>query len=423
MILGMRWQEGELSVEGEWRGPSARDIERLRQGGFAIVEQSPEEKYARDLDRVLSGGLAAGVFPGAVALVTKGRSILYFRAFGKRVVGPESDRTSSDAEPMTCDTIFDMASLTKPLLTTTLVLQLADEGALRLSDTVKAHFSEFARSPFGGATVEQLLTHTAGFPGWRPVYLYAHGRDEVISSMAKMEAVAEPGKEFVYSDLGFMLLGLLVERLTGKTLDTAAEERLFGPLAMKDSSIGHGVDVGRVAPTENGNLYEQGMIGPAARDFERWREGIIRNSVHDGNAFYALDGVAGHAGLFSSAVDVALLLRSLINGGVARYIETVATNRTVYVPGIHRGLGWGLNRGFNALFGPSLGQGAFGHTGFTGTSVVVDPGVDGRRAGDPGNVAIYVLLSNRVHPSAHNCDIITFRARFHEFASKLVEQM
>ncbi len=133
--------------------------------------------------------------------------------------------------------------------------------------------------------------------------------------------------------------------------------------------------------------------------------------------FYALDGIAGHAGFFSSAVDVALLMRSVLS---ERYVERAVQDQyTSRIPGIHRGLGWDLNRGFNVLFGPSLGPWAFGHTGFTGTSVVVDPGAGPRLVFDPEKVTVYILLSNRVHPSAHNSDIITYRARFHQFASKV----
>ncbi len=414
-------------------GPDAREVRRLEEAGFDFKGSAafpagggPISEAGRVLHRVLSDAVTAGVFPGAVSLVLKGRSVLFFRAFGKRMVTPE-------VEPMTCDTIFDMASLTKPLVTTTLVLQLVDEGVIRLVDPVRDFFPEFASNPLGNATVEQLLTHTAGFPEWRPVYLHARGREDALSFLARLEAVAQPGESMIYSDLGFMLLGFLAERLAGRTLEVVARERLFEPLRLQDSTMAGAADARRTAPTEDGNLFEQGMIGMDARNFGRWREGIIRNTVHDGNAFYVLDGVAGHAGLFSSAVDVAVFLRNLVGGSREtplfkalgkRYVELVGLDRTSYLSGDHRGLGWVLNRGAGLLFGPSLNSRAFGHTGFTGTSVVVDPGPEDEASPgtglEPGGAAIYILLSNRVHPSAHNTAVISFRGRFHEFASRLV---
>jgi len=150
--------------------PDAREVRRLEEAGFDFKGSTapfpdgggPISEAGRVLHRVLSDAVTAGVFPGAVSLVLKGRSVLFFRAFGKRMVTPE-------AESMTCDTIFDMASLTKPLVTTTLVLQLVDEGVIQLVDPVRDFFPEFASNLLGNATIEQLLTHTAGFPEWRPV--------------------------------------------------------------------------------------------------------------------------------------------------------------------------------------------------------------------------------------------------------------
>lgn len=438
---------GEGTALVECRGPDPRTVHRLERAGFHMRPSAETGRLQSDLRKVMSDAIVAGVFPGAVAMVIKGRKILFFEAFGHRVVKPDSA-----VEPMTCDTIFDMASVTKALVTTTLVLRLADEGLVRLDDPIRRFFPELGESLVGDTTIRHLLTHTSGLPGWRPVYLYAKGREEAVRFLGTLEPAARPGECFVYSDLGFMLLGLMLERLAGCTLDVVAEKHIFAPLQMEDTSIGHSVDARRVAPTEEGNLYEQGMIGAASRTFKRWRTGIIRDTVHDGNAFYVLDGVSGLAGLFSSALDIAILIRALLTNGVEgeskvaaglgraslpqHYAVRVTEDHTGHIPGIHRGLGYDLNRGFNVLFGPSLGARAFGHTGFTGTSVVVDPGGISRAysstdhdiglpSGPPSSrdleeAAVYILLSNRVHPSAHNFDILTFRARYHEWASRLV---
>ncbi len=321
------------------------------------------------IDDAVKRGIDAGQLPGAVVLVVRQGKIAFHKAYGHRSLEPER-------VPMTADTIFDLASLTKPVATATSVMILLEQGKLRLSDRVAEHLPDFGQNGKDKITVEQLLLHTAGFIADNPLGDYADGREEAIKRIYKLTPVAEPGTKFIYSDVGFIVLGELVEKLSGKKLDVFAEEHLFKPLGMRDTGY-------RVS--EEGHK----RAGPTQKRNDKWMLG----EVHDPRA-YALGGVAGHAGLFSTAEELAIYARMILNEGEygGKRILSPATVRLMTqprpVPGGQRALGWDVETGYSANRGELFPVGSFGHTGFTGTSIWIDP---------TSQTAV-IFLSNRVHP-------------------------
>ena len=329
------------------------------------------------IDDAVAAAIARGDLPGAVVLVGRGDTVLLRRAYGFRAVEPAR-------EAMTVDTIFDVASLTKAVATAPAVMLLVQEGKLRLADPVARHLPEFA--PEGGerakVTVEQLLTHRAGFPPDDPLELYSGTPAEIFARKFRQPLAHAPGSVFTYSDVGYEVLGELVARVAGEPLDRFAAERLFRPLKMRDTGFlplarPDGASVAaRIAPTER-------------------RDGrFARGEVHDPRAF-ALGGVAGHAGLFSTADDLARFCRMLLRGGTLGGTRVLAplsvealTRPRFYGDGGVRALGFDVETAFSSNRGDLFPPGSFGHTGFTGTSLWIDPAS-----------RTYVLfLSNRVHP-------------------------
>ncbi len=353
--------------------------------------------------------------PGAVALVRwHGRTVLH-EAAGWAALVPEQ-------RAMKADTIFDLASLTKPLVTAPLVLQLVDRGTISLDNPVSRYLPPLARFADGGVTIRQLLTHTSGLPAWSPLYVRARTRPDVLDTIAEMDLAYEPGSRAIYSCLGYIALGVLLEEVTGRPLDDLACQSLFEPLGLVDLGYAPRIDRERCAWTERGNEYEQANVAAAGLTFQGWREDHIVGSVHDGNAWYAMGGISGNAGLFGTAHGVATLGEMWLGGGRAgrtHVLEEQTATAAVRdcTPGLNeaRGLGWQINRPSQdhtemEVSGPlsagaQLSAHAFGHTGFTGTSIWVDPTLN----------LVAVLLTNRVHPMVGDSAAITrLRRRFHD---------
>jgi uncharacterized protein YbbC (DUF1343 family)/CubicO group peptidase (beta-lactamase class C family) len=297
---------------------------------------------------------------------------------------------------MTVDTIFDAASLTKVVATAPSILILAEEGKLRLDDPVVRFLPEFAAG--GGdrekVTIEQLLTHRAGFPPDDPLELYTGTPEEIFAKKYRQPLVNSPGSKFVYSDVGYEVLGEIVRKVSGQTLDPFAADRIFRPLGMNDTRFGFRLrqslrdwqpreskpgaepDISRYAPTEQ----REG----------RW----MRGEVHDPRA-YAVGGVAGHAGLFSTADDLAKFCEMILAGGRLGHVRVLSplavdamTRPRDYGDADLRGLGFDIETGYSRTRGDLFPPGSFGHTGFTGTSIWIDPASE----------TFVILLSNRVHP-------------------------
>jgi CubicO group peptidase (beta-lactamase class C family) len=337
----------------------------------------------------LATRIAAGDFPSAVYLIAQKGEVKFAEALGNAVVEPKRI-------PATLDTIYDLASLTKPLATGLLCARRIQNGELTLDSSVSHYLSEFDRTDKRGITVRQLLTHSSGLPAWRPLYILAKGdRERTLAELANLELKYNPGTRVVYSDMGFITLGFLLERLAGKPVAELAKDEILQPLQLKrtfynpESSIQTGI-----AACETGNDYERGTSRDSVNqtDFEAyqsWRERLIWGEVHDGNGYF-LGGVAGHAGLFSTASETLVLAHQFIAGqSKLLSAETCAMFPKNWTEGLEeaRSIAWQLAATKDSAAGLDLPPDSFGHSGFTGTSCWIDP--HHRR--------VFVLLTNRTH--------------------------
>lgn len=344
-------------------------------GGLKMAK--PEEvgmdsAQLHKLDNVIEEAIKRGDTPGAVILVARKGKIVYRKAYGRMMVEPKSVQ-------MEIDTIFDLASLTKPIATATSIMLLVQDGKLLLFDKVTTWIPEFSQKGKDKITVFHLLTHTSGLPAWDRYFL-REGIDKhgVIADICAKDTVAEPGTKFIYSDLGYIILGELVERISGKPLDKFAQERIFIPLGMKNTMF---------------NPPEKLKSKCAATEKRAGK--IIQGEVHDGNA-YVLGGVAGHAGLFSTADDLAIFCQMLLNNGKYKnkrllspiIVKAMTTNQLSEKFEEKRGLGWGISTMHTTLRGDFFPLSSYGHTGWTGTSILIDPTTE----------TFVILLCNRVHP-------------------------
>ena len=354
------------------------------------------------VDEFLGSAVAAGHFPGAVYLVGRGRAALVCRAFGSAVVTPE-------AIPASPETIYDLASLTKPLVTALLCILLRQDELLDLDARASHYLPELAANDKRAVTVKQLLTHSAGLPAWRPLYAELEDPGQVVRYIAGVPLEYEPGTKVIYSDLGFILLGKLVERLSARPLAEVAGARIFLPLALAHTCFNPPQSLRpKIAATEEGNRYEKELAGAAASHFRGWRSRLIWGEVHDGNAHF-LGGAAGHAGLFATAEDVFRLAQQFLPGGElvrAENLPHFSTNFTQGL-GIDRSIGWTLATNRQGAAGARLGERAFGHSGFTGTSLWLEP----------DRQHTFILLTNRVHPRRSDCDMDELRRGFHDRAA------
>jgi CubicO group peptidase (beta-lactamase class C family) len=364
----------------------------------------------RGVARELEVGVRAGAFPGAVLLVARGADVLYHAAVGSRSVEPETT-------PMRPDTIFDLSSLTKPLATALAFMVLMREGKVRLDDRVSRFFHNFGVHGKTQVTFRHLLTHSSGIPGWRPYFkdilrVEQRGRLNFVASRGAKEFVYEhihrerleypTGEKSVYSDLGFILLGQLVELVTRVTLDRYAHERIFRPLGLRSTAF---VDLTllrarRLAPVTD-------VIAPTERC--PWRRRVLCGEVHDDNA-WAMGGVAGHAGLFANATDVhaiAARLHACWRGEdefVPCEVVREFWTRDSALPDSTWALGWDTPSPVGSSAGTKISRNAVGHLGFTGTSLWIDL--------ERG--AHVVLLTNRIHPRRDNERIREIRPRVHD---------
>nr|WP_303652665.1 exo-beta-N-acetylmuramidase NamZ domain-containing protein [Paludisphaera mucosa] len=362
-------------------GDPEPDAETAAQLGF-------DSDRLKRIDAVVEKAVAAEQIPGAVVLVGRNGGVAYARTFGRRAVEPT-------AEPMTRDAVFDMASLTKPIATATSVLVLIEEGKLRPSDPIVKYFPELDNHGKGKITVEHLLRHRAGLIPDNAIDDYKDGPEAAWKKIAELQPVARPGAKFIYSDVGYIILGKLVEKVSGQPLDVFAAERVFRPAGMADAHFrplaGDAAGrpaVDRIAPTE-----KEG-------------EAFLRGVVHDPRS-RALGGVAGHAGLFATADDLATYARMLLDDGLApngaRILSPLAVRRMADPADTpenqRRGLGWDVATSYSSPRGELFGPSSFGHTGFTGTSLWIDPETQ----------TFVILLTSRLHPTGKGPSPIALR--------------
>jgi CubicO group peptidase (beta-lactamase class C family) len=338
------------------------------------------------VERFLAEEIEAGSFPGALALVGTRDDVLAEAAAGAASVEPEWAET-------TPGTLYDLASLTKPLCSGALAA-LAD-SALPLDAAPGRYLPGWKRTRYDGITVGSLLTHTSGLPSWFPFYARGEGADAYRRTLAEIEPEAKPGERVIYSDVNFLLLGDLLEIVFAAPLDAT-----FAALVARPAGSGARfgpVDPAAAAATEKGDRFERAMTEARGLAYPRFRDGVVRGEVHDGNA-YRRGGVAAHAGLFGTGRDVWTLARTCLDPEHA----SLGRDRTADLAEA-RGLAWQGRRGAGSAIA-RMSDRAFGHTGFTGTSVWIDPGA--------GLVAI--LLTNRIHPVVREIPFNDVRRRFHE---------
>jgi uncharacterized protein YbbC (DUF1343 family)/CubicO group peptidase (beta-lactamase class C family) len=385
MILSLGWIAPARAVQGSAQKPP---LASESASGPPTVGMSPTR--LAHLDEIIEAEIAKNQLPGAVVIVGRKGKVVWRRAYGSRALEPAP-------EPMTVDTIFDLASLTKVVATATSIMILVERGLVRLGDPVSRYIPEFGESGKKNITVEQLLTHRSGLIADNDVKDYQQGPEEAMRNIWKLAPLAEAGSKFIYSDVNYIVLAELVNRLSGKAVDQFASENIFRPLGMKDT--GYKPDASltpRIAPTEKRG--------------EKW----MRGEVHDPRA-YLLGGVAGHAGLFSTADDLAIYCQMILNRGEfhgARVLSPMGVARMTEarpiggnaVDGAARGIGWDIFTGYSANRGDLFPVGSFGHTGFTGTGLWIDPSSE----------TFVVFLSNRVHPKLdpkHPADVSSLRGR------------
>jgi len=325
------------------------------------------------LDTLLKNAVEKGSAPGAVLLVGHNGAVVYRKAYGNM-------SSESSKDPMTPDAIFDMASLTKVIATTTCVMRMVQLGQIKLNDPVAKYIPEFAQNGKQDVTIRQLMTHYSGLRPDLDLKQYWHGLDEGYTRANAEKLINPPGSVFVYSDINFIVLGELVQRVSGMPLDQYAQTYVFRPLGMTTTTFNPPETWGgRIAPTEHDS-----------------RTGaMLRGVVHDPTA-RAMGGVAGHAGLFSNADDVAKFAQAMLNGGggvlTPGIVEKMTTPQQPPNFTNVRGLGWDIDSPFSSNRGDLLPVGSFGHTGFTGTSLWIDPTTN----------TYVILLTNAVNAKPGN---------------------
>ncbi|MEQ2529513.1 serine hydrolase [Bacillaceae bacterium CLA-AA-H227] len=362
------WNSSVLPVSSKLHPSSAR--------GAGMVEAPLQQ-----IDQIMNQAISQKLMPGAVTLVARAGKIVKHDAYG--YAAQYTDGNFSEMEkpiPMKKDTIFDLASISK-IFTATAVMILFEKGLFELDDPVAKHIPEFAANGKDNVTIRQLLTHTSGFVSWIPLYSQGNTREDRLKLVLNQPLKNPPGTAYEYSDLNMITLGMLIEHWSGQRQDEFVREHITEPLGMKDTMYNPPASLkDRIAATEYQAVPNRGLV---------WGE------VHDENA-WSLDGVAGHAGVFSTAKDLAKLAHIFINEGKyggkrilkPETVQLLLENQNAAFAGNDHGLGWELGQGWymDAL---TEGTYSFGHTGYTGTSIVVSP----------NNKTVAILLTNRVHPS------------------------
>ena len=387
---------------GQGRSPSASASSPPAQ---AVSSGAVDPVALGRIDEAVARAIENGDMPGAVVLVWhRGRTLLH-KAYGRRSVVPVP-------EPMTVDTVFDLSSLTKVVATTTAVMMLVEEGRIRLRDRVDVYLPGFSRHDKAPITIEHLLAHVSGLRPDFPLDDEFSGADVAIERALDERPVAAPGEEFIYSDINFIVLGEIVARVSGVSLDTFVRQRIFRPLGMGDTMfVPPEGERGRVAPTE--------ACRPLGWPCGQPDASMLRGRVHDPTA-RRMGGVAGHAGLFGTSSDLARFGAMMLSGGSlggVRLLSPATVSRmtrraTPTRIGDVRGLGWDIDSRFSSNRGDLFSIGSYGHTGFTGTSIWLDPATQ----------TAVVFLSNRVHPDGEG-NVTALRGRVATLAAAAVSDV
>ena len=339
---------------------------------FNVVGQDSQgfSEAARNIEEAVLAAIKKRQAPGAVVCIGNSKEVFYHKAFGHRSLQPE--RASMERT-----TVFDLASLTKPIATATSVMILLEEGKVRLRDPVTRYLPEFGENGKRSITVKQLLTHVGGLIPDNALADYKVGPKVAMEKIYGLKPIWEPGSKFAYTDVGFIVLGEIVQKMSGQSLSDFSKERIFKKLGMGETKF-------------NPPKALQMRAAVTQQRDEKWIQGV----VHDPRA-YEMGGVAGHAGLFSTASDLARYGQMFLNRGRVGE-QTILSPATIDLMtasyelpgGIKRGLGWDKLSPYSSNRGELMSASAFGHGGFTGTAIWIDPELD----------LFVIFLSNRVHP-------------------------
>jgi uncharacterized protein YbbC (DUF1343 family)/CubicO group peptidase (beta-lactamase class C family) len=339
-----------------------------RPASAAAPPKQPDAARLSVVDSIVQNAIQQNEIPGAVVLIWHNGAVIYRKAFGHRSLEPRR-------EPMTVDTIFDMASLTKVIATTTALMQLVERGEVRLNDPVAKYLPEFAQNSKDDITVRELFTHFSGLPEDLDLTQKWQGQETAFHMADAVTPILPPGSRFLYSDINFIVLGELVQKVSGMPLEQYCAQHVFGPLKMTHT---------RFLPPKSW----LSKIAPTQYDPETGK--MLRGVVHDPTA-RRMGGVAGHAGLFSTADDLSKFAQALLSGSSVLSplaVEKMTTPQQPPNAQSLRGLGWDIDTPFSTNRGLLLPVGSFGHTGFTGTSLWIDPTTQ----------TFIIILTNRVHP-------------------------
>ncbi|TKJ34189.1 hypothetical protein CEE39_02850 [bacterium (candidate division B38) B3_B38] len=342
--------------------------------------------------------------PGAVFLVHRQGKGVFKSAQGLAVVKPQPI-------PMRLDTIFDLSSLTKPLITALLAALMAQKGTIRLEEKVGRFIPEFSDSLKRELTLTDLLTHRAGFQDWLPLYLFGGTMADYLRHLNQTPLLYPPRKMVVYSCIGYIILGEILSRVAGVSLDELALRMIIQPLKLSRTMFRPPSSLKpEIAATEEANRYERERVKEYGIDYKGWRQGVVWGEVHDQNAF-SLGGVSGNAGLFSSADDLLRLATQFLPQSEffsPPFRELFFKNFTAGLDE-DRTIGWQLASTTGCSAGHHLHPSSIGHTGFTGTSLWLDHHAQ----------AIYILLTNRIHPHYRGENMNQLRQDYHRLAAQL----
>jgi len=350
------------------------------------ISKNDETSLIAAVDSILQSQVDADKIPGAVIQIKKRGRVIHKKAFGYAQKYDYNHQLLSPAENMTVGHLFDIASLTKVVGTTTSIMLLVDRGLLKIDDPVGKYIPAFNSTDKNTITIRHLLTHTAGLYEWYPLYYRCKNKEETYKLIGELPLKFKIGEQRRYSDLGFVILGEIVERVSGLTLQQFTQQNIFIPLGMQQTTY-NPLQTGRslnIAATSHGNPYEKRMVYDTTLGFRPkeidpnqwngWRRYTLRGEVNDGNAWYANGGISGAAGLFSTVDDLQKLVDMLMNKGKAGSVQFISekTIETFLTKDkFNNGLGWMMDS--TNSFMKNVPPGSYGHTGFTGTSIVVIP--------------------------------------------------
>lgn len=352
--------------------------------GLTVISTAQGRGKFAQIDSLIKREIEVNHIPGAVILVKQDDSVLHRKAYGYAQKYAFGMKKMDQPEPMTIGHLFDLASLTKVAATTFGMMILVDQGKVAVDDRVGYYLSEFAKGEKSQITIRHLLTHTSGLRQWVPTYYHASNHQERFDYISSLPLKWKPGEGRHYSDLGFMVLEEIIQKVSGEPLDKYLKDELYDKLRL-NHTVFNPLDKGfkKIAATSHGNLFEKQMVhdddfgyrvNVDPNFWNGWREYTLRGEVNDGNAWYAGGGVSGHAGLFSTVDDLQVLIDLLMNKGKfegEQLIWREVVDAFLTKDRFGNALGWAMDKDFIAAEGSP--PGTFGHTGFTGTNIVAVP--------------------------------------------------